>query len=286
MQEAKASQERCFSCGVAAGAMQAGIFNPWDRALFLSHINHRPFLSRENFVRPYEGFHQSVFHRVVTGGMYFPVEDLVRTKLPKKHGEIAHNFFVGTIAGSVIAILTNPLAAIKYQSWGSEHKGMMVRTALHMLEHGGLRVFLRAIDTTILRDMLWGGAFAMLRHEFPRHFFNEDTEIDLNQPGVVSFVSNMVAAGFATVLSAPLNYARNLQYGKNVKRKTTSKWKIFTKLWHDSRQHAIDTKTSRTGFVARRLAIGFGTLRVALGLGFSSQVYGYCVNFNLSALSG
>ena len=38
--------------------LQAGLFNPWDRALYLSVKHSRPFLSGENFQRPYQGFWQ------------------------------------------------------------------------------------------------------------------------------------------------------------------------------------------------------------------------------------
>lgn len=44
-----------FVCGLLAGAAQAGVFNPWDRALYLSIKNKNRFLSFENFEKPYQG---------------------------------------------------------------------------------------------------------------------------------------------------------------------------------------------------------------------------------------
>jgi hypothetical protein len=52
-------------CGLAAGVAQAGVFNPYDRALYLSIKESRPFLSRENWKRPYSGFTQSLGGRAL-----------------------------------------------------------------------------------------------------------------------------------------------------------------------------------------------------------------------------
>jgi hypothetical protein len=57
-------------CGLVAGVAQAGVFNPFDRALYLSVKNHRPFLCYENFAQPYSGFLQSVGGRALSGGLY------------------------------------------------------------------------------------------------------------------------------------------------------------------------------------------------------------------------
>ena len=58
-----------FLSGLFAGVAQAGLFNPFDRALYLSVKNNVKFLSKENFVNPYSGFFQSVGHRAASGGL-------------------------------------------------------------------------------------------------------------------------------------------------------------------------------------------------------------------------
>jgi hypothetical protein len=65
-----------FICGIGAGVIQAGIFNPYDRALYLSVKDHRAFLHIENWKSPYSGFFQSIGSRALSGGIYFPVEHL------------------------------------------------------------------------------------------------------------------------------------------------------------------------------------------------------------------
>lgn len=59
-----------FLCGLLAGISQAGLFNPYDRALYLSVTNRTPFLAWENWKVPYQGFLQSVGGRALSGGLY------------------------------------------------------------------------------------------------------------------------------------------------------------------------------------------------------------------------
>ena len=44
-------------------------------ALYLSVRDRRPFLHRQNWVDPYQGFLQTIVHRAVSGGLYFPLGD-------------------------------------------------------------------------------------------------------------------------------------------------------------------------------------------------------------------
>jgi len=125
--------------------------------------------------------------------------------------------------------------------------------------------------------MVWGGTYAVLRNWLPRAIRGDKfSERDL-QPGMVSFTSNLLAGAAGTMASSPLNYARNLQYGHNVAHASMPMKRVFDHLRRDADAHMRNTGGSRLVFAARRLAIGWGTLRVALGLGFTSQVYGYCV---------
>jgi hypothetical protein len=61
-------------CGLFAGIAQAGVFNPYDRALYLSVRDNRPFLHSSNWHNPYTGFLQSISGRAIQGGLYFPLE--------------------------------------------------------------------------------------------------------------------------------------------------------------------------------------------------------------------
>ena len=102
-------------CGLVSGVLQAGVFNPWDRALFLSIKEDRPFLRRKNFEKPMTGLVQSLFQRTVSGGLYFPLEDIFRNLISEKFNEsgVLGKFFAGTLAGGTNGILLNPASAIK-----------------------------------------------------------------------------------------------------------------------------------------------------------------------------
>lgn len=56
-------------CGLVAGVAQAGLFNPYDRALYLSVKHHRPFLDKRNFQNSFQGFLQSVGGRALASGL-------------------------------------------------------------------------------------------------------------------------------------------------------------------------------------------------------------------------
>lgn len=108
--------------GLTAGVAQAGLFNPYDRALYLSVKNRTPFLTAENFRSPYQGFFQSVGHRALSGGLYYPLEQFFMSLLPADvlldpgASGALYNFMAGTAAGSVNAFICNPFSAVKYKS--------------------------------------------------------------------------------------------------------------------------------------------------------------------------
>ena len=117
-----------FFCGITAGVFQAGIFNPFDRALYLSITNEVPFLRHENFRNPYTGFLQSVGHRALSSGLYYPLENFFCSFLVPSHSHpneceeimrqnpgMIHlhpalaNFLAGTFAGTTNALVRNLL---------------------------------------------------------------------------------------------------------------------------------------------------------------------------------
>ena len=100
-------------CGLLAGIAQAGVFNPYDRALYLSIREERPFLHTANWKQPYLGFFQSLNTRALAGGLYFPAEHFALRTFPE------HRFVAGMVAGTINAVLLNPLTAVKYKTWVS-----------------------------------------------------------------------------------------------------------------------------------------------------------------------
>jgi hypothetical protein len=110
-----------LNCGMASGLIQAFVFNPWDRALYLSVKMERPFLHRENFREPMNGVTQTVVQRAISAGLYFPLEEIFSDLLQSNdHASNTSKTFAGwksllagTLAGTVNGIVMNPFSRIK-----------------------------------------------------------------------------------------------------------------------------------------------------------------------------
>jgi len=117
--------------GTLCGISTAGLFNPVDRALYLSVIHLRPFLHASNWVQPFQGASNALLHRTISGGLYFTAYDLIEKPVqkwalhrPYRNNDDAYDAFVttfatGTLAGFVNGVVLNPIAAVKYAAWGT-----------------------------------------------------------------------------------------------------------------------------------------------------------------------
>ena len=169
--------------GLASGVAVAGLFNPWDRALYLSVLHSRPFLRRANFSHPYQGFWQVCVHRTLTGGLYFPLFDaaqpMVREIITKGVGKSTSeaeqsamlHFACGNFAGGFSGVVLNGLTAVKYASWAASqhapHKPPpgFFATARSMWAAGGISPFTKGINATVVRDTIFGGVFALTKFQ-------------------------------------------------------------------------------------------------------------------------
>ncbi len=257
-----------FLSGLAAGVAQAGLFNPVDRALYLSVKNHRKFLTPENFQSPYQGFFQSVGHRALSGGLYYPLEQFFITLLPADavmdtgSSGAFYNFLAGTAAGSVNAIVCNPVSAVKYKTWGRDVNRGMVNESLEMLRKGGIRPFCNGLVPTVIRDLIFGGTYTLLRFEL---------QYRLQLTSEYQWISNFMAAALATVVSGPLNLARNVQYATKSRHVADTVREVLSQFVQEISQRPTLSEKSR--HVQNRLRIGWGTARVALGMTFGHFVY-------------
>lgn len=111
---------KLLNCGILSGLIQAAVFNPWDRALYLSVMHHRPFLRAENFANPMAGVMQTITQRAISSGLYFPLEDIFAELITKHYNEPDNSgiqrtirFVSGLLAGSTNGILLNPFSSVK-----------------------------------------------------------------------------------------------------------------------------------------------------------------------------
>jgi hypothetical protein len=210
-------------CGFLSGLLQAGIFNPWDRALYLSVMNNRPFLNHLNFVNPWNGVFQTIFQRGISAGLYFPLEEIFSQYLSEAFKDKSNTqpFLVlgaGFLAGAGNGLVMNPISSIKYHYWGVSEvyvknggiKENFSSVAVDMMRRGGIRTFFVGVWATIARDVVFGSSFAYFRHELPKAFTAPSSSS--KEEATKSFSTDLAAGLIATFLSSPLNYVRNIHY--------------------------------------------------------------------------
>lgn len=251
--------------GVISGVVQAGLFTPWDRALYLSVMFHRPFLRRENFFHPYAGFSQTVIGRTVSAGLYFTLYDTIshfslqyeQSLSPRPFSSSSASsqqacavqppsVFVGLAAGSMNGLITNQISVIKYYKWGTNHN--FSKSVDHMFKQGGYRVFFKGSMTTASRDMLFGSVYEFVRQCFYRSRHRGVASPSSSSPASATSIStnsrpyteqqqfgiNLLSAVVACTLSSPLNYVRNIQYAHPASSPPDSALSILQDLWVSS----------------------------------------------------
>jgi Mitochondrial carrier protein len=256
-------------CGLLAGVAQAGVFNPYDRALYLSVKHNRPFLHRHNWYNPYTGFAQSIGGRALQGGLYFPAEHFFLRCINSDYETVPSdpklNFLAGTAAGAFNATVLNPISAIKYKTWGRDvNRGMMQEIFGMLRKAGSIRPFFNGLYPTVVRDVVFGGTYTWLRLQIPLWY-------DL--PPTQHWIGNLVAAGLATVMSGPFNYVRNIQFGTPSHEKAASMFSVLRDLAVEA--SAQPRVLGKIAFLQTKLRIGWGTARVAMGMTFAHSVYDY-----------
>jgi hypothetical protein len=293
--------------GLSTGMILAGLFNPWDRALYLSVIKQRRFFSSLNWSAPYHGFTQTVVQRTLSGGLYFVLQSEMRSRLqPLLEDELGMstrwtNFSVGLTAGLANGMLLNQLATIKYHSWGKSSRTFWT-SASHMWRKGSARPFFKGIYVTGLRDTMFGCAYEVLRgfgrsmvdvdsvapvrvHDGDHRDDDDDDAGGLRQRVTRAnklFVIDMLSAGAATVVSGPLNYVRNLKYAAPASLTPPTIRECLTSLWHDAQAKPTPLESMR--YLGACLRIGWGTARVAMSMAVGQQLFEFARTFWLQRL--
>jgi hypothetical protein len=169
----------------------------------------------------------------------------------------------GIATGAVSAIIINPLSTIRYKTWGREVNVGMVREAVGMVrKSGSFRPFFNGLAPTLARDVVFGGLYTWLRLQI--QWWGD-------LPPNKQWEANLIAAGLATVVSGPFNYVRNVQYATRSKDMADGTLQVLRSL----ARKVSDRPTSlqKLHYLQNRLRIGWGTIRVALGVTFGHSVY-------------
>jgi len=256
--------------GLVVGSLQVILFNSYDRALYLSMTRHRPFLDGRNWGAArdwHRGLWPNLTQRAVTYGLYFPIEQMWTRAILQENANDIQTLcaapIAGCLTGATSAILTNPLAVLKFYQYCPERARQSLRADIKQLTSSGkscATVWSRGAVVTLLRETVFGTIFTTLRVLL--------ADVD-NQ-----FFVNVGAGCAATVCSGPLNYVRSRQYA-HVCPHGSPPPRIRDVLqglrfeWH---------KRGTYFMLIERLRIGWGSLRVGLGMGVGNMLYGVVVN--------
>lgn len=263
--------------GLTVGAISTGLFNPWDRALYLSLITNRPFFHLQNWLHPWHGMSQTVIQKTLQGGLYFSLQayfaDLVHERFSQTGiSPRFERFSVGLAAGLVNGLLMNQLATVKYYAWRRDRGEGFAEAARGMYQRGGIPPFFKGIHMTAMRDVVFGCAYELIRG-FNRDLLEQWTQsrAATDSPHISVFWADMTAAGLATMLSGPFNYIRSVQYASSSEKPMPTTKECLVELWKDVRhQPSVIAQAQR---MQQRMRIGWGTARVAIGMAFSQQVF-------------
>ena len=259
----RSTSSRPLECGIASGLASSLIFNSYDRALYHSIVNHRPFLDSTNWKgNPFAGVSPSFLQRAFSSGLYFPLEDIFRRNVTQSYA------VAGVLVGLVGGVFTTPFNCVKYAMWSSASsmaigtapvvKPALLQTATALVRQGGIARLMRGVMPTLYRDMTFGVVFSVLRHK-----------------GDNGFINNACAAFVATTLSSPFNYARMKVYSPDVIGKPKGTITILNELRMETSLNRPSV-VQQADFLFRRLNVGWGAIRVGLGMGLGSQIYKAC----------
>lgn len=256
-----------FYAGFATGVINTVVFQPMDRALYRHVVDHRPFLHKANWLHPYQGVTNAVVNRTISYGFYYPIVDFHRECSKKIFGnknQLVNNTYTGIAVGITSGVLINPMSAIKYHAWGVD-KQRLLHTAKGMWAHDGIKPFARGLQATVSRDIVFNIVYTNLQ---PRV-----KAMTADRSRLEYFLLNSVVVAGATILSGPMNYVRNQKFRTPYHVPSHPAYHILDELWRETLEK--NNAKERAMYVARRLCIGWGTLRVALGMAFGQIVYDY-----------
>lgn len=307
-----------------SGAVQAAIFNPYDRALYV-RVKHRRryFLDWRNFDRPFQGFLNASFYRTTVSGAYFLWQDVMTMVIERYFPRRLHasesphinSALVGLLAGSLNGFVLNPLQVVKFRMWnGSDPSMNFWATSRQLYREGGRQIFFRGCLTTVVRDCVFGVTYESVRQLRCGDRLigdNNSHENDSNQNSRsrcdrASFLSNMCAALCASIISSPFNFVRTVVYGAGPGSSPMSAVCLHRALliqvkhmyrYGDSYVHlASMTPSNRAKFLSAagscrrhypkdawswfnsRLNVGWGSLRIGLGMAMSQNLFFFFQN--------
>jgi len=172
--------------GLSTGIMSAIIFNPIDKAIYLSTTKNNKLFNKENWRDLYKGTSYTIITRLITSGLYFSYIDHYST--------ISNNKIETALMTSILCSITNPLQLIKFNSWYnncSTKNGAKI-----IIKKYGYRGLAIGIAPLLLRDFLFNYIYLS--------FKKKDNHIN-----------NVAVICGALIVVSPINLIKNKKYASN-----------------------------------------------------------------------
>ena len=251
------------SAALMSGGVQAIIFNPVDRALYLRVFHKRSLFHADNWVNPFQGFGNAALHRILCSGTYLAWQDTFSNVEMERYfsSSTQERLFVGTFAGACNGLCLNTLQLLKYRMWTDGEDS--VRACLKKLHsQGGNSIFFRGIGISVVRDMIFGITYEGLRGKRSHKPKNQQQS---SKDSLVLFGKDWCAASVACVMSSPLNYCRNIYYGAAPRSCPIPPYYLIRYMVIDAHRSA-PTLIGKWNKVNSKLNVGWGSLRVGAGM--------------------
>lgn len=172
--------------GVSTGIISAILFNPLDKAIYISTTKNISIFNRNAWHNMYSGVSYTIMTKLITSGLYFAYIDYY-SKQYNSNAEIA---LITTICCSI----TNPIQLVKFNSW---YNGILIKTsANNIIKNYGYKGFGIGIAPLLLRDFIFNYIYLT--------FKKKDDHIN-----------NILTISGTLIVVSPINVIKNKKYALN-----------------------------------------------------------------------
>lgn len=249
-----------FISGIIGGIANVVLFNPFDRALYLSTGKSSHPFKKQYFQNPFQGVSNAMFQRIISYGFYEPINDILyqhisNNKISDKYSGILSSVATCCFTG----VITSPVSSIKMTNWNTDHDKKLIKLAKIMYKDGGFRSFFRGTAITMQREMIFGAILGYLT---------------VNYNNQKNFYLDLMSFSIATIIASPVNYIRIIIYRSPID-STPSIKHIIDQLSNDIKIVYNKTTLFKTMkyVIINKFNVGWGTIRVALGMSISRHIY-------------
>lgn len=250
---------KSFVDGILTGCFSTFIFNPVDKALYEMVRDQKSIFDPSLWRHPYNGVGLALYGRIVGYGIYFSFFDLYkeRFKSVSKHQNV--NLLIASVSTGLTSVaLTHPINLIKIYYWNHKTSLSLLGAGKELYTKWGWKFFLRGLEYTCLRDVLFSTTFFMLSKR------NDERP---------SFIKDTIVTSCATAVAAVPNFFRNRHFFDFDERPPSIGMMVNEVKVELQKKPQFYQKVN---FIFHeRLNVGLGTLRVGIGMAIANQVYNY-----------